>query len=187
MIERPTQCAEETSPSVAEARAWIEARLRSANRFDVEELHALRRLHLHAVAAALAHEGARHRRADGDLAARQVRLVIADDADPVAAVVLVQVGDDRAEADAAVHRLAFRAPHRGILQSARQPVAAPVDLAQALLVVDVVAVLAAVAVTGGPGDTGADPVALLRPPQQLRLRSQERREGQEWGRTCRVL
>src|SRR3546814_10543854 len=105
--------------------------------------------------------------------ARQVRLVIADDADPVAAVVLVQVGDDRAEADAAVHRLAFRAHHRGILQSARQPVAAPVDLAQALLVVDVVAVLAAVAVTGGPGDNGADLVALLLQPPQLLLKARE--------------
>src|SRR3546814_17828946 len=48
-----------------------------------------------------------------------------------------------------------------------------VDLAQALLVVDVVAVLAAVAVTGGPGDNGADLVALLLQPPQLLLKARE--------------
>src|SRR3546814_778020 len=54
-----------------------------------------------------------------------------------------------------------------------QPVAAPVDLAQALLVVDVVAVLAAVAVARRPGDNGADVVTFLLQPPQLVLKARE--------------
>ena len=51
---------------------------------------------------------------------------------------------------------------------------APVDLAQALLAVDVVAVLGAVAVAGGPRDRGDAARAARSPTQMVELRLQPR-------------
>src|SRR3546814_13810615 len=93
--------------------------------------------------------------------------------DLLRAVIVVDLGDQRAEAHAVFYRLALRAHHGRVLQAACQPVAAPVDLAQALLVVDVVAVLAAVAVARRPGDNGADVVTFLLQPPQLVLKARE--------------
>ena len=107
-----------------------------------------------AIARARLHQRARQRRHPTDVAAVQIDFVDADDADDVFVAGGVLVGDGRAEEHARGRR---SRPRRGRIDdfgrvdAFRQKADPRVDLAQPPFAVEVVGVLAAVAVAGGPG------------------------------------
>src|ERR1700722_16897839 len=85
-----------------------------------------------------------------DLAAGEIGFVDADDRDRGFGSVLGGVGDGRAEEHLVAPFLLSRVDPRGAFEPLRQEANAPVDLAQAPLAVDVVAVFRPVAVAGRP-------------------------------------
>src|ERR1700683_4977561 len=108
-----------------------------------------------AVARARLHERARQRRPPADVAPVQVHLVDADNAEDVFVADGVLVGDGRPEEHA---RRCRSRPRRcrvndfGRVDPFRQEANAGIDVTQPALAVEVVGVLAAVAVAGGPRD-----------------------------------
>src|SRR5882762_9775988 len=118
---------------------------------DLELLHAGRRAQLHHIALL----GAQQRLGDGrdpaHMTLAEVNLVDADDLDRALLVARIGAGHGGAEE----HLVGPGAPrgidHLGIGQPLAEIAHAAVDLAQALLAVDVVAVLRAVAVASCPG------------------------------------
>src|SRR5450631_1870264 len=120
---------------------------------NLELLDASRRLKGDCVAFACLGERARHRRYPADVAAIGVDLVDTDDAyGALLAVAVTHV--HRGTKEYAVGVVVVTPGHRiddfGLVESPDQESNAPVDFAQALLAVDVVAVFGAVAVAGRP-------------------------------------
>src|SRR5215213_7313733 len=87
-----------------------------------------------------------------DMTGGGVALVIADDGQDAAPVVLVGKLDGGPKADLTARRLAGRVDDLGRLHHLGEVGEPPVDLPQLLAAVDVVAVLRPVAVGGGPGN-----------------------------------
>src|SRR6185503_6639798 len=132
---------------------------------DVERLVAAGRAHGDGVALARLEQRARHRRDPAYVTARRINLVDADDAHRALVAAHVRDGDRRAKIDARLRIVVAR--HRriddlGAVEPSHEEAYAPVDLAQPLLAVDVVAVLRAIAVSGGPGDRRDQLRPLLR-------------------------
>ena len=121
----------------------------------VELLDAARRAQGHRIAFARLEQRARHRRYPADVAALRVDLVDADDADRP--LVAFCIGDRHRRTEehggfGIVVARRGRIDDLGVIEAPHEKADAPVDLAQPLLAVDVIAVLGAVAVARGPRD-----------------------------------
>src|SRR5580698_9336795 len=86
-----------------------------------------------------------------DLTAAEIGLVDPEDGHRAGFVALVRIGDGGAEKNLVAVGLAARIDHLGDGEALFQEADAAVDLAQAFLAVEVVAVFRAVAIAGGPG------------------------------------
>jgi GTP pyrophosphokinase/guanosine-3',5'-bis(diphosphate) 3'-pyrophosphohydrolase len=139
----------------------------------LEALHARRRGHADLVAHPRLQQRARHRRDPAHLTLQRVDFVDALDRDRALAAGGVGVGDGGAEEHLVAAVVQRRVGDLGDVQPLRQEADAAVDLAQPLLAVEVVAVLAAVAVARRPRHRLHD----LRPldvQQRHQLRAQPR-------------
>src|SRR5260221_257578 len=105
----------------------------------LEGLNAARAAQLDGVADLGLHQRARDRRDPADLAVGHVGLVDADDRDGALGAAVVGVADGGAEEHPIEMTLPRRADDLGDLEPLRQVADAPVDLAQPLLAIDVVA------------------------------------------------
>src|SRR6185437_4020855 len=110
----------------------------------------LGRAHLDHVAFLGAQQRLGDRRDPAHMALVELDLVDADDLDGALLAAAVGVGHGRAEEDLLGRGPSGRIDHLGVGQPLAEIADAAVDLAQPLLAVDVVAVLRAVAVAGGP-------------------------------------
>src|SRR5262245_37430116 len=122
---------------------------------DGENLNFLqprRRPNFDEVADAGAQESTGDGRKPTDLALFEIGLVDADDPDGEFSTLRCRVGDGGAEEDLVAAALLRWVNHFGGFQALAQEANAPVDLAQAPLAIDVVAVLRAVAIARRPGD-----------------------------------
>src|SRR6185295_11530686 len=138
---------------------------------DDGELHlAARAVDDHLVALGLAQERLPHRGVHADPASLGVGLVRAHYLVGGPLAVLVLEGDGGAEEAAFLLGLVGGVDHRGGVQAALEEVDAAVDLAQALLAVDVFGVLGAVPLRGGGGDFGGHLGALgVEEAEELRV------------------
>src|SRR5215470_8794515 len=123
------------------------------DRDHFELLHAPGRAQHHGVAFTRLDERARHRRDPADVAPRGVDLVDAHDADRAFLAARAAHRDGRAEED--LVRAVVFARRRGVhhfseVEPPDQEADAPIDLAQALLAVNVIRVLRAIAIARGP-------------------------------------
>src|ERR1044072_1138450 len=128
----------------------------AVDRSDVLDLHdldlflAARSAHLDDVACGGAQHGAGDRGDPADVALRQVDLVDAEDLDGAFLALLVGAGHGGAEEDLVGLRPLGRVDDLRAFQPLGEEADAPVDLAQPLLAVEIVAVLRAVAVGRSP-------------------------------------
>ena len=133
-----------------------------ADRDDLEALGAARRAKRHRVPDLCREQRLGQRRAPRHARVAAVELVHAHNSDLALVAGFVLERHRGAEVDAPV-RPARVVDHGGLVERLRQVADAPIDLAQLLLAVDVVAVLGAIAVARGPRDRRDDGRPLLLP------------------------
>src|SRR5216683_920893 len=145
-------------PATRASRRTHSARSRVRSAFPVTDFEHLDRLgpgrgaQLDGIALMRLQEGAGDRRDPADLAAVEVCLVDADDRDRLLGAMLIGIGDAGPEEDLVAPCLLARVDHQGRLQPLGEKADAPVDLAQPLLAVEVIAVFRTVAIARRPGD-----------------------------------
>src|SRR5260221_6357541 len=123
-----------------------------SNFYDLDRLGPGRGAQLDDVALMRLQQRPGDRRNPADLAAVEVGLVDADDRHGLLGALPVGEGHARPEEYLVAPGLLARVDNLGALQPLGEEADAPVDLAQPLLAVEVVAVFGAVAIAGRPGD-----------------------------------
>src|SRR6185312_7119565 len=131
------------------------------------------RFQLDHVAFARLQERARDWRDPADAAGARIRLVDADDGDAALGALAARIAHGRAEEHLLAILLLRRIDHLGDFEPLGEKAQAAIDLAQALLAVDVIAVLRAIAIARGPGD-GLDDLRPLDARQVAQLLAQPR-------------
>src|SRR5690242_19158375 len=148
----------------------------AADAEDIELFAAARRSQRHRLAFALFQERAGHRRDPADIAALGVDLIDADDADRSLVAVLVRDRNRRTEIHGRFRVIIARSgwiDNFRRIETPNEKADAPIDLAQPLLAIDVIAVLGAIAVARRPGN-GRDELGSLGANETIQLAAQAR-------------